>query len=103
MVAHLIDVVQSATTHQAGAMHTCVAPGIDCGCTVKFPLEILTPTRSMHVTVVVFIHNIPVRFVNQLKLKGLSRSHPVHVATAAVVTDQHRMKEKRERKGSGGK
>ena len=47
--------------------------------------------------VVVFIHNIPVRFVNQLKLKGLSRSHPVHVATAAVVTDQHRKKEKRER------
>ena len=35
---------------------------------------------------VVFIHNVPVRFVNQLKLKGLSRSHTVHVATAAVVT-----------------
>ena len=40
--------------------------------------------------VVVFIHNVPVRFVNQLKLKGLSRSHPVHVATAAVVTHQQR-------------
>lgn len=38
----------------------------------------------MHVfwAVVVFIHNIPVRFVNQLN--GLSRSHPVHMATAAV-------------------
>ena len=30
--------------------------------------------------VVVFNHNIPVRFINQLKLKGLSRSHPVHMA-----------------------
>jgi hypothetical protein len=38
--------------------------------------------------VVVFNHNIPVRFINQLKLKGLSRSHPVHMATAAVVTAQ---------------
>ena len=45
----------------------------------------------------VFIHNIPVRFVNQLKLKGLSRSHPVHVATAAVVTDQHRKKKKKKK------
>jgi hypothetical protein len=34
------------------------------------------------VVVVVFIHNTPVRFVNQLKLKGLSRSHPVHVASS---------------------
>ena len=33
--------------------------------------------------VVVFIHNVPVRFVNELKLNGLSRSHPVHVAAAA--------------------
>ena len=47
--------------------------------------------------VVVFIHNAPVRFVNQLKLKGLSRSHPVHMATAAVVTDQ-RSTEKRKKK-----
>ena len=53
--------------------------------------------------VVVFNHNIPVRFINQLKLKGLSRSHPVHMATAAVVTAQQRKKKKRERKGSGGK
>ena len=48
--------------------------------------------------VVLFIHNVPVRFVNQLKLKGLSRSHPVHVATAAVVTDQQRKKEKKRKK-----
>ena len=54
-------------------------------------------------SVVVFIHNIPVRFVNQLKLKGLSRSHPVHMATAAVVTAQQEKGKKRERKGSGGK
>ena len=46
----------------------------------------------------VFIHNIPVRFVNQLKLKGLSRSHPVHMATDAVVTDQQRKKEKKRKK-----
>ena len=44
--------------------------------------------------VVVFIHNVPVRFVNQLKLKGLSRSHPVHMATAAVVTHQQRKRKK---------
>ena len=37
-----------------------------------------------------FIHNTPVRFVNQLKSNGLSRSHPVHMATAAAVTDQQR-------------
>ena len=49
--------------------------------------------------VVVFNHNMPVRFINQLKLKGLSRSHPVHVATAAVVTNQQGKKKKRERKG----
>ena len=48
--------------------------------------------------VVVFIHNIPVRFVNQLKLKGLSRSHPVHMAIAAVVSHQQR-KKKKEGKG----
>ena len=48
--------------------------------------------------VVVFIHNMPVRFVNQLKSKGLSRSHPVHMATAAVVTDQQRKKEKKRKK-----
>jgi hypothetical protein len=48
--------------------------------------------------VVVFNHNIPVRFINQLKLKGLSRSHPVHMATAAVVTHQQREKKKREKK-----
>ena len=41
---------------------------------------------------VVFIHSVPVRFVNQLKLKGSSRSHPVHVATAAVVTNQQKRK-----------
>ena len=39
---------------------------------------------------VVFIYNVPVRFVNQLKLKGLSRSHPVHVATAAVVASKEK-------------
>ena len=50
------------------------------------------------VVVVVFIHNVPVRFVNQLKLKGLSRSHPVHVATAAVVTARKK-KEKKRKKG----
>ena len=51
--------------------------------------------------VVVFIHNIinvsmPVRFVNQLKLDGLGRSHPVHMAAAAVtlVTDKQRQKRK---------
>ena len=49
--------------------------------------------------VVVFIHNIPVRFVNQLKLKGLSRSHPVHMATAAVVTHQQRIIKKKREKG----
>ena len=48
--------------------------------------------------VVVFIHNIPVRVVNQLELKGLSRSHPVHMATAAVVADQQRKKEKKRKK-----
>ena len=37
--------------------------------------------------VVVFIHNVPVRFVNQLKLKGLSRSHPVHVAKRIPKTE----------------
>ena len=41
------------------------------------------------VVVVVFIHNVPVRFVNQLKLKGLSRSHAVHMATAAVCQQEH--------------
>ena len=46
--------------------------------------------RRRRVVVVMFIHNIPVRFVNQLKLNGLSRSHPVRMATAAVVTDQQR-------------
>ena len=40
--------------------------------------------------VVVFIHNVPVQFVNQLKSKGLSRSHPGNVGTAAVVTHQQR-------------
>ena len=29
--------------------------------------------------VVVFNHNIPVRFVNQQKLNGSSRSHAVHI------------------------
>jgi len=45
--------------------------------------------------VVVLIHNAPVRFVNQLKVIGLSRSHPVHVATAAVFANQHNHKEKK--------
>ena len=47
---------------------------------------------------VVFIHNLPVRFVNQLKLKGLRRSHPMHVATAAVVTHQQKKKKKKRKK-----
>ncbi len=47
-----------------------------------------------HILVVVFIHNIPVRFVNQLKLQGLRRLHPVQMATAAVVTHQQRKKKK---------
>ena len=47
---------------------------------------------------VVFNHNIPVRFINQLKLKGLSRSHPVHMATAAVFAHQQKKKEKRKEK-----
>ena len=34
--------------------------------------------------VVVFIHIVPVRFVNQLKLKGLSLSHPVHMARCSM-------------------
>ena len=48
--------------------------------------------------VVVFNHNIPVRFINQLKLKGLSRSHPVHMATAAVVNRPAKKKEKKRKK-----
>ena len=47
---------------------------------------------------VVFVHNMPVRFVNQLKSKGLSRSHPVHMATAAVVTHQQIEKKKKKLK-----
>ena len=45
----------------------------------------------------------PVRFFNQLKLKCLGRSHPVHVAiaTAAVVTHQQR-KLKNSKKGGKG-
>ena len=43
---------------------------------------------------VVLIHNVPVRFVNQLKAIGLSRSHPVHVATAAAFANQHEGKKK---------
>ena len=50
--------------------------------------------------VVVLIHNIPVRFVNQMKLTGLSRSHPVHMATAAVVTNQQ-TGEKKKRSSRG--
>jgi len=51
------------------------------------------------VVAVVFIHNVPVQLINQLKADGLSRSHPEHVATAAVTHQQ----EKRERKKYGGK
>jgi hypothetical protein len=39
-----------------------------------------------HLAVEVFIHNLPAQCVNQLKLKDLRRSHPVHMATAAVST-----------------
>ena len=62
-------------------------------------------SRSIDIVAVVFIHNVPVRFVNQLKFKGLSRSHPVHMTTAAVVDHQQRGKKKRgeKKKGSGGK
>ena len=56
------------------------------------------PASLRSAVVVVFNHNIPVRFINQLKLEGLSRSHPVHMATAAVVTDQQRKKEKKRKK-----
>ena len=58
--------------------------------------------------VVVFIHNMrtPVRFVNQLKSKGLRRSHPVHVATAAgsshpPAKEKEKVKEKGKRDSSG--
>ena len=52
----------------------------------------------MCTVVVVFNHNAPVRFINQLKLKGLSRSHPVHMATAAAVDRPAKKKEKKRKK-----
>ena len=42
------------------------------------------------VVVMVHNHNVPVRIANQLKANGPSRSQPVHVVTAAVVTNQRK-------------
>ena len=53
-------------------------------CLYHFNQSLIVANHSKdEYVVVVFIHNVPVRFVNELKLNGLSRSHPVHVAAAA--------------------
>jgi len=49
----------------------------------------------MCAVVVVFNNDVPARFVNQLLANGVSRSHPVHMATAAVNANQRKKKGKK--------